>query len=58
MRRWEIKVGWSGQIRLEYDEEDREAAQEMAFDLAAKTDEPVTIRMIEEAETEDDIPVE
>ena len=58
MRRWEIKVGWSGQIRLEYEEEDREAAQEMAFNLAAKTSEPVTIRLIEEAETEDDIPVE
>lgn len=56
MRRWELKVGWSGAIRLEYDEEDREAAQEMAFNLAAKTDEPVTIRLIKGVE--DDIPVE
>lgn len=47
MRRWVITVGWSSQIRLTYEEADREKAEEMAFELAANTADPVTIRLME-----------
>lgn len=55
MRRWMIEVGYTARLRMEYNDEDREAAMEMAFELARKTGEPVTVRY--EEDTEDDIPV-
>ena len=58
MRRWELKVGWTSRLTLEYDYNELPDAGQMAFELAERTEEPVTIRLIEEAETEDDIPVE
>lgn len=58
MRRWEIKVGWSSHLTLEYEYDELPDAGLMAFELAERTGEPVTVRLIEEAETEDDIPVE
>lgn len=58
MRRWEIKVGWSSHLTATYEYDERPDAQNMAFELAERTGEPVTIRLIEEDETEDDIPVE
>lgn len=61
MRRWEIEVGWRGQIRLTYGYDERQSAQRMVFELAERTGEPVTVRFIEEEdppEVEDDIPVE
>lgn len=62
MRRWEIKVGWSGHLTLTYEYDELPDAGHMAFELAERTGEPVTVRIIEEAEdqpeVEDDIPVE
>lgn len=61
MRRWEIKVGWSGHLTATYEYYERQSAQRMAFELAERTGEPVTVRFIEEEdqpEVEDDIPVE
>lgn len=58
MRRWEIKVGWSSHLTAIYGYVERLGAQNMAFELAERTGEPVTVRLIEEEETEDDIPVE
>ena len=58
MRRWEIEVGWRCQIRLTYEYNELLDAESMVFELAARTGEPVTVRLIEEAETEEDIPVE
>lgn len=59
MRRWEIEVGWRGQIRLTYGYDERQYAQRMVFELAERTGEQVTIRLVEDPpEVEDDIPVE
>lgn len=58
MRRWEIKVGWTSHIIATYEYDERPLAERMAFELTRRTGEPVTVRLIEEAETEDDIPVE
>lgn len=65
MRRWEIEVGWRGQIRLTYGYEEWQFAQRMVFELAERTGESVTIRFVEDPpeaedqpEVEDDIPVD
>lgn len=59
MRRWEIEVGWRGQILLTYGYDERQYAQRMVFELAERTGEQVTIRLVEDPpEVEDDIPVE
>lgn len=65
MRRWEIEVGWRGQIRLTYGYDERQSAQRMVFEMAERAGEQVTIRLVEDPpeaedqpEVEDDIPVE
>lgn len=59
MRRWEIKVGWSSHLTLEYEYDELPDAGLMAFELAERTGEQVTIRLVEDPpEVEDDIPVE
>ena len=58
MRRWELNAGWTGRLIVTYEYDERPAAERMTFELARRTGEPVTVRLIEEEETEDDIPVE